>query len=184
MKLRLHALSGPRYAAVLLLTLGSPASALAAQSGGASPDPGVRMRIVNSAGTEVSGRLVSWRADSIILAVGGEERAFESQSLVRAETFAGRSSQAWRGAKLGLVVGAIAGVALGLASGDDESGWFAMSAGEKALGAGIGFGMLGMGIGAGVGAASHVDRWQAVTIPDAVPPVARSGTRIGARLAF
>ena len=143
---------------------------------------GVRMRVLTASGAPVAGRLVAWGTDSLVLLVDGTERAYATGSLVRVETFAGRRSQAWRGAKLGLVIGMVAGVALGIAEGDDAPGWFAMTAGEKALAGGVGLGLLGMGIGAGIGAASGADHWEPAALPGAAADLARGGTRIGARI--
>lgn len=167
-------------ALVIIAAMASPASAQSP----AAVESGLRMRVFPASGAPVIGRLVVWRSDSLIMIVNGAARAYPAPSIVRMETFAGRRSQAWRGAKLGLAIGAVAGLALGLADGDDPpENWFAMTAGEKAMAAGAGLGLLGMGIGAGVGAASRVDYWRPVDMPGA-GEVAGARARVGARIAF
>lgn len=56
-----------------------------------------------------------------------------------------------RGLAIGLTSGFAAGAIIGLISGDDTSGWFRLSAGEKAMAAGIGLGITGGVIGVLVG---------------------------------
>ena len=173
-----------RLTLVALAALFGTIPARGAAQTGASPTYGVRMRVVDSAGAETTGRLLSWRADSLVLDVGGEARSFDAARLARADAHAGSRSQAWRGARIGALAGFIAGVAIGMAAGDDDPDqWFAMTAGEKALYAGTGLGLLGTGIGAGIGAASRVDRWEPVALSDQ-RMIRGSGTRIGARIDF
>jgi hypothetical protein len=173
--------SGSAAGLVMIAALATGASAQSP----AAIESGARMRVFAGSGAPVTGRLVVWRSDSLIMIVDGAERAYASPSIVRMETPAGRRSQTWRGAKLGLVIGAVAGIVLGLADGDDPpENWFAMTAGDKAMAAGAGLGLLGIGIGAGVGAASRVEDWKPVDVPGPVPEVARARVRVGARIAF
>lgn len=59
------------------------------------------------------------------------------------------------GAIAGLFIGGGLGALAGLASGDDETGWFRLSAGDKAAALGLGGGIVGALIGAFLGALSH-----------------------------
>jgi len=69
--------------------------------------------------------------------------------------FRKRWKGAWQGFKVGALSGAIIGTFLGFASGDSH-GWFPMTAPQKALLGGVGFGfwggVLGLPIGAAIGA--------------------------------
>jgi hypothetical protein len=56
-----------------------------------------------------------------------------------------------RGALIGAVSGATAGVIIGFADGDDEPGWFTMTAEEKAMAAGVGLALTGTFIGIIIG---------------------------------
>ena len=62
-----------------------------------------------------------------------------------------RKGQIGRGVWIGALTGASVGVIAGFVSGDDEPGFFSATKEEKALGAGITFGVLGSGIGALIG---------------------------------
>jgi len=68
-----------------------------------------------------------------------------------------KSSKFFRGLGMGALSGILLGATLGMASGDDEGGWFAMSAGEKALLGGAAFGVLGLPIRGIAGAVAGID---------------------------
>jgi len=63
-------------------------------------------------------------------------------------------SKVLKGMGMGLLIGAGTGAVIGLASGDDQSGFFRFSAGEKALMGGIFFGGAGLLVGTVAGAAT------------------------------
>jgi hypothetical protein len=58
-----------------------------------------------------------------------------------------KKSKLFQGLGLGLLAGGAGGAGIGLLSGDDEGGWFALTAEEKALAGGIFFGALGAALG-------------------------------------
>jgi len=66
-----------------------------------------------------------------------------------------RKGSIGRSVLVGLGIGAATGALLGLISGDDHSGFFSYTAGEKAAGAGLVGGTLGTLIGLIAGVASH-----------------------------
>jgi hypothetical protein len=68
-----------------------------------------------------------------------------------------KKSSVFKGIGLGLVIGGGSGALLGFASGDDDSGWFRWSAGEKAAMAGLGLGAIGLLTGGILGAIKGID---------------------------
>lgn len=68
-----------------------------------------------------------------------------------------KKSSIFKGMGFGLLIGGGSGALLGLASGDDDPGWFSMTAGEKAAMGGLGFGILGALTGGVVGAIKGID---------------------------
>jgi hypothetical protein len=66
-----------------------------------------------------------------------------------------RKGSAGRGALTGALIGAGAGILIGFASGDDNTGWFRFSAGEKAAALGLSLGALGGLVGVITGALSR-----------------------------
>ena len=62
-----------------------------------------------------------------------------------------RKGATGRGAWIGAVSGAAAGILIGFIDGDDEAGWFAMTAEQKAVGAGIGLAIPGTIVGMIIG---------------------------------
>ena len=71
-----------------------------------------------------------------------------------------------KGSLYGFTIGFVSGAVVGANDGDDPPGWLAMSAGDKAMIAGVLFGVIGIGIGAVVGGiygANHVT-WQALPL--------------------
>ncbi len=57
------------------------------------------------------------------------------------------SSEFWKGFLYGGLIGGAAGALMGFISGDDRSGWFAWTAGQKA----VGFGAVGFVVGGVIG---------------------------------
>ena len=147
---------------LVVLLLSATVRLLAAQSS-AGPDGGSRIRFTPAAGSPVIGHLVQWTPDTIVLETAAGQRRFGLAADARVERSVGKRSQAGRGARIGALVGLVAGMALGFASGDDDpNGWFAMTAGEKALAGGVLLGGTGGLLGLIVGATHRVDRWEEV----------------------
>ncbi|HSE28460.1 MAG TPA: hypothetical protein VLA95_09545 [Gemmatimonadales bacterium] len=170
-------------AALLLLALA--ASPLAAQEPAGVPppaapaprlagpviQPGDRVRLHPRApGTQpMVGRWLGMRDGMVRLEVpGGQGQA--DTSIVALETVAlverstGRRSRAGAGMGTGAVIGLLVGGVAGFASGDDESGFFQVTAGQKALAGGLLGAGVGLVIGGIVGASSVSDRWEVVPL--------------------
>lgn len=155
-----------RGSALIALGLGAlvllAPSHLGAQAA-APPAAGSRIRFASAPGTRVIGRLVEWTADSIVLETPAGRRRYALGADTRVDLSVGTRTQRGRGARIGALIGLAAGVTLGLASGsDDPNQWFALTAGEKALGGGVLLGGTGALIGLLVGATHRVDRWEQV----------------------
>lgn len=97
----------------------------------------------------------------------------------------GSKTQALRGLGLGLVSGALVGGLIGLAHGDDESGFIRFSAGENAAMGAVGFGLIGGVSGLVIGAVSRTDRWERASIPAVNPSVQVAPTgRLGVAISI
>ncbi len=115
-------------------------------------------------------RRLSSKGAAIGAAIGGSFLLYASRNAAAGAFGAGlgallgRSSRARMGAGIGLLIGAFSGALIGLASGDDPSGFLSFTAGEKAaLGAFV-FGGLGGVIGLIAGTASPGERWEEVPL--------------------
>jgi hypothetical protein len=113
------------------------------------------------------GRWLGMRDGMVRLEVpSGHGRA--DTSLVGLETVAlverstGRRSRAGAGLGIGAATGLLVGSVAGFVQGDDESGFFQLTAGEKALTGGLLGAGVGLVIGGIVGASSVSDRWEVV----------------------
>ncbi len=163
MKLRKHAL--------LLVALLGPTSELGAQDVLA---PGARLRLTAPAiaRERMVGRLISEDADSLRLEVGTGVITLPRESVTKVEISHSRSRRA-HGARLGLLVGAVAGAALGYAMGEDQKdavpfctlggcatlGPFWLNKPASAAAVGIFFGAVGAGVGALV---SPGEKWASI----------------------
>lgn len=108
----------------------------------------------------LTGSIIEVRDSSLILSPLITKKGFLPAMLPLAEVYAfdiesvriQRKNRALRGALNGALIGMATGALIGILDGDDpEEDWFAMTAGEKALAGGIGFGILGGAIGAAIG---------------------------------
>lgn len=118
----------------------------------------------------LSGRFRVSALDSARLTLAGansvnhvvEIESLSSLKVARGMNTRGRG--AWRGFVRGAAIGAVFGAAAGLADGDDDPGFLAFSAGEKAvLGAVVGGGFGGT-VGLTVGAIYPGERWVKVPL--------------------
>ncbi|MEJ7813164.1 MAG: hypothetical protein WKG32_22330 [Gemmatimonadaceae bacterium] len=154
--------------AILAALLLAGATGLAAQARTLpSLEPGARVRVTApslSRGLRV-GTVAGVRGDSLDLKVAGRDTTVtvSASELTRLEVSRGQRRQGRKGMGMGLLIGAAGGAVLGYASGDDESGFIAFSAGEKAVLSGVVFGVLGTVIGGLAGLSSQTDRW--VSLP-------------------
>ncbi len=91
---------------------------------------------------------------------------------------------------VGLLVGALSGAAIGLASGDDEGTFLAFSAEEKAAMGGVALGLTGAVVGLIVGLVRRPDTWSPALPKDldltVLPPVRNggAGVQVGLTLRF
>jgi hypothetical protein len=88
--------------------------------------------------------------------------ALETLGLLERST--GRRSRSGAGMGIGAAIGLIAGGVIGFALGDDEAGFFQLTAGEKAVLGGGGGAVLGLVVGGIVGATKVSDRWEVVPL--------------------
>ncbi len=108
----------------------------------------------------LTGTIIEIRDSSLVMSPLVRSKGFLPAMLPLTEVYAfdirkirvHRPNRFVRGALNGALVGLVVGAFAGFADGSDPEGtWFAMTAGEKALGAGIGFGIIGGVVGAAVG---------------------------------
>jgi hypothetical protein len=108
-------------------------------------------------GKTIKGELLAVKNDAIILMDSLNLSGIKMKSKEIRKITIAKKSGFFKGLGLGLVIGGGSGALLGLASGDDKSGWFSMTAGEKAAVGGLGFGILGALAGGIVGTIKGID---------------------------
>jgi hypothetical protein len=166
--------------ALMLVPLGevAPQAAL--------PTSGDRIRITAASyGLENrTARVVNVRSDSLFLHIApAETLAVALAGVTRLDVSFGRRRYPLQGAGIGSLIGVTSGVLIGYASGDDPPGWFAFTAGEKAVLAGVGLGLTGLVVGTVVGLLKTSDRWMSVPLGAAEASPRLQVSRGGARLA-
>ena len=113
---------------------------------------GAEVVITKKDGTLVSGELIAVKKNSLLILSSGPEAgtdltlAFDEIQKVRIV----RKSHVWDGLGYGLLIGGGGGAIAGFASGDDRSGFFMLTASDKAMILSAFFGSIGMIIG-GIG---------------------------------
>jgi hypothetical protein len=167
-------------AAFLLVPLG----ALSSQQVHVKRGDRIRITATTKGLTNRTARVLAARGDSLFLRLGQAETVGVALAgVTRLQMSDGRSRHTLRGAGLGTLVGVATGAVLGFVSGDDDSGWFALSAQEKAAIYGTTLGAFGLFTGAVVGALTVSESWTSVPLgPTKATPVLRVGPG-GARLA-
>jgi small nuclear ribonucleoprotein (snRNP)-like protein len=108
-------------------------------------------------GRTVEGELLAVKGDLLIMMEASSLTGVEVQLGEALYLKVNKKSKFLQGLELGFLSGAATGGVIGLLSGDDEKGWFAMTAEEKALLGALGFGILGMSIGGIAGAIAGID---------------------------
>lgn len=103
-------------------------------------------------GTTVNGALTSATADGlVVLDWNNRDTVAELEpAQIKVLKFR-RKGATGRGAWIGAVSGAAVGLLIGFVDGDDQDGWFAMTAEQKAVGAGIGLAIPGTFVGMIIG---------------------------------
>jgi hypothetical protein len=177
-----------RASSFLALTFIAFASVLQAQ-GTPSVQVGSRVRIESPVArgifsvVRVTDDTVTVRTDALSAPVAVPRADMTRLALSMGRRSAG--SGAWRGALTGAALGAVVGAATGLASGDDdESAWFAMSAGEKAVGGGVALGLGGAILGGVVGAIYRGERWERTPLLPRVGMMPAAGERMAVATAW
>jgi hypothetical protein len=177
---------GCSLAAVLLTACGSQVVTTPAPT----PEPGARIRFLTrpATGGYVTGRLVSFRADTMVFErfVPGDAGAkwvptsLPADSIALLQVRVGRRGNAGRGA----LIGGAVGLGLGLAcAGGDSGGWYQPTA-EECLFSGL---VTGAGTGLLIGVLVRTDVWAPTAVPrrsDTAPGLvaAASPARIGVRI--
>lgn len=123
-----------------------------------SPDqkPGVKLVIKKTDGQKVRGELITVKKDSLLLkdAGSGADVSVDVGDINKITIV--KKSQFWKAAAFGFG-GVALGATLGCAAGDDPPGWCSMTASDKALLAGIFFGLIGIFLGALAGLSDGID---------------------------
>ena len=170
-----------RRLACILVALSAMPSVAGAQSPAPVPSvvlaPGARVRVTTPATGRVVGTVVSTEDDSLRVALaGGSALVVPRSTLSGLELSAGRKGQGWRGAGIGLLVGAGIGGVIGFATyrrsecyDNPVEGFFCdlvnqtsrsvTVSSDAALG-----GLAGAIVGALVGQASGREQWVPVTL--------------------
>jgi hypothetical protein len=91
----------------------------------------------------------------------GTKRLLRS-SITEMDVSVGKDRRVGKGMGVGLLLGAGLGAMIGLASGDDEPGWFSLGAEDKAVMVGAALGVVGA-VGGLLAGLSGTDRWASVT---------------------
>jgi hypothetical protein len=108
-------------------------------------------------GRTVEGELLAVKGDLLIMMEASSLAGIEVQIGEVLYLKVNKKSKFLQGLQLGFLSGAATGGMIGLLSGDDEEGWFAWTAEQKALFGALGFGILGMSIGGIAGAIAGID---------------------------
>jgi len=156
-----------RVTLVILGLVGSFPLRLATQATG-SLGLGQRVRLrTESSSSWVTGTILALDADSVRLLLSDTtgQLSIRRGAITRLEVSRGMKSSAGSGARTGLLIGAAFGALVFVGSGDDQSGWFSPTAGEKALLVGV-TGGVGALVGSIAGSSVH-ERWRRVSLAEA-----------------
>lgn len=154
-----------RTATLLVLTTlaFAPASAVA-QDPALAPGARVRIALEQADTRPMIGRLIAVTRDTLLVRTAAADSiAVPLSEVRRLDVSTGRYRPILKGMGLGFLIGAATGALIGAADGDDDAGFIAFSAGEKAALGAVLFGGLGTVAGGLVGAASPTDRWTQVS---------------------
>jgi hypothetical protein len=126
----------------------------------------VQVTSPSHAANRLVGTVLSTNGDTLVLAVAGitESIRLPWSGLTEVQVSRGQRRHVGEGMLMGGAIGVGLGVLLGLASGDDDPGILALSAGDKAAIGGVLFGVVGLGIGGLIGARSTRERWEQVAL--------------------
>ncbi len=159
--------------------------------------PGSRVRVwteVNNkghpSGPRTTGQITVYTTDSLVMdpAGAGGPLAMPLNSVSRMDISLGRRSRgmgALRGGSLGLIIGGVTGMALGFASGDDDSFLFNRWQ-DKAFILSVMLGTPSTLVGSIIGANRPGERWQRVPLPGrvSISPSGRNSVAVSTGLRF
>jgi hypothetical protein len=118
---------------------------------------GAKLIITKKDGQQISGELITVKPNSLLLldTKGKDMSVYVADiEVIRIE----KKSGFWKGAGTGALIGVGTGALIGFLDGDDSSGLFRFTAGQKAIIIGIAFGALGLLIGGIVELASKGEK--------------------------
>ena len=151
----------------LVAAMLGPGAALEAQTAPLSPGARVRVTTSGPSPSRQVGSVLELREDSLVIRPDGraDSLAIPLARVTDIELSRGLRTQGRRGLGVGFLVGAGAGVLIGLTDGDDPPGaFFSFSAEEKALMAGSMLGVAGAVVGGLVGLVSRTEKWSRVPL--------------------
>lgn len=130
-------------------------------------EPGNTVRVRVPGRDHLTGRVTRVGETTLTISMPGgvTEVPFDSVSTLEVLVRPADGKKWLKGAGIGFLIGAGVGAAMGLASGDDESGFISFSAEEKAVIAGVGLGVIGALLGGIIGALDGRERWAEVPPP-------------------
>jgi hypothetical protein len=118
---------------------------------------GAELEIQKKDGQSVRGELLTVKDNSLLVMESGPLSGISVDISDVHKIKILKKSRLLKGLGFGLLIGGGSGALLGFLSGDDPSGWFSMTAGQKALAGGLAFGILGAPIGGIWGAIKGID---------------------------
>ena len=142
-------------------------------------------------GARPIGKLVSFDDEAVVIRFEGHKVPYRvPRDVISAlEVNRGGRRHILRSFAVGLGIGALTGVVVGFASGDDDGGWFAFTAQEKAVIGGVALGAVGGVAGFVAGAVRRGPRWEPVELGQRhvgvfVEPRRQGGAGAGLRISF
>jgi hypothetical protein len=143
--------------ALILLLIFLMLSVFVQDSAAKEEKPGAQLRIEKTDGSILQGELLALKGEDLVIAdTGSYEKVIVNVGEMKSVRIV-KKSGFLKGIGLGLLAGGGTGMLLGFASGNDDPGWFSMTAGQKAALGGLALGVLGTGIGGVCGAISGID---------------------------
>lgn len=177
-----------RRAAIVVLTSAVPITVQAQATVPLAAGARVRITIRDADPGRSTGTLVALGADTLRYRPDGDSasRVVLLGQVKGLDVSRGVHRHTWQGLITGAAVGALTGVVVGYASGDDPKQEFlSYTRGDKAGILGAAFGVIGGGIGTIIGFAHRSEDWQRVQPPYTLTLAPEhGGTRLAMRIRF